>query len=111
MQKKLWNYIDTLSKKLHEQNLYHEKRLEEVSKNWKLIHDIDRQKSVDQQEQLLNRLYEQDKLIGMLFNVVKKSGIVEVAETGDNLFQVNSTVDMLQRNPLYKINKAVIWHT
>ena len=57
-------------------------------------------------EQLLDRLYEQSKLINILFNIVRTSGIVEVAETGENLFQINSTVDMLQRNPLYKINKV-----
>ena len=48
-----------------------------------------------------------NETINNLLRIVKVAGIVEVAETGDNLFQFYNTVDTLQRNPLYKINKVV----
>ena len=48
-----------------------------------------------------------EETVTNLLRIVKVAGIVEVAEIGDNLFQFHNTVDTLQRNPLYKINKVV----
>ena len=61
----------------------------------------------DRYLELSSQIDRQEELIQNLLRIIKVSGIVEVAETGENLFQFHSTVDILQRNPLYKINKVV----
>ena len=53
------------------------------------------------------KIAELEETVPTLLRIVKVAGIVEVAETGENLFQFRNTVDTLQRNPLYKINTVV----
>lgn len=42
-----------------------------------------------------------------LLGILQRSGILEEAVDGNDLFQMHSTVDTLRRYPLYKINKVV----
>ena len=51
--------------------------------------------------------WEQRELINSILGVLVRSGIIEEAVTGGDLFQMIKTVDTLQRYPLYKINKVV----
>ena len=80
-----------------------------VSRNdssyFKLLHE-ERDKWKHEYHVINEEVMAQRDMINKLLKIVKVSGILEVAETGDDLFQFHSTVDILQRNPLYKINKV-----
>lgn len=84
-----------------------------VSRNDKVVWD-DRVRTDKRFENLSDSLvYAQKRIAELeettknLLRIVEVSGIIEVAETGKNLFQFHNTTDLLQRYPLYKINKVV----
>lgn len=56
---------------------------------------------------ILIRLEEVTDLAERLLAILQRSGILEEAVEGNDLFQMQSTVDMLRRYPLYRINKVV----
>ena len=92
----LKNTLQALTNTVSRNETAHFKLFREERDKWKHEHDV-----------LNEEVMAQGDMINKLLKIVKVSGILEVAETGDDLFQFHSTVDMLQSNPLYKINTVV----
>ena len=84
----------------------HYEQMSKVAFNWNDVLRTERDKWKHEYHVLNEEVMAQRDMINKLLKIVKVSGILEVAETGDDLFQFHSTVDILQRNPLYKINKV-----
>ena len=58
------------------------------------------------QDELIDGM-KQDEMIRSILRVLVRSGVIEEAVNGDDLFQMINQTDLLQRYPLYKINKVV----
>lgn len=84
----------------------HDAQMSKVAFNWNDLLRIERDKWKHEYHVINEEVMAQRDMINNLLKIVKVSGILEVAEQGDDLFQFHNTVDMLQRNPLYKINKV-----
>ncbi len=98
----LWNRFERNGKDV----LTDKKRIYDVealvlglSDEFKKLH-----KTVDSQSKMIT---EQEERTHNILRILKESGLIEEILPDSRLLQLQNTVDLLHRNPLYKINKVV----